>query len=336
MKRMLLQITLLSFIFSFTGCKGQETFGEKYLQLSKTIILPNVKGRIDHLDINVKEKIVYVAALGNNTLEVVDLTNGKVIHTIHGLDEPQGVSYISQTNEIFIANGGSGDCDFYNASTFEKKVSIHLSSDADDVRYDSANQKIYVGYGEGGIAVIDANTHKQTGDVKLPAHPEGFQIDNSANVILVNVPDKNMIGVIDLIHLKLIDSRKRNSPTANFPIAIDEPNQTAFIGYRHPAKLVVLDTKTGKEISSYDMVSDVDDLYFDKEKKRIYISGGGGYINVFQQDATRKFSRITNMPTRNGARTSLLIPQLKLFVLAEQAESESPAQLLVYNTKYKC
>ncbi len=331
MKQIFLQIIFLSFIFSFTGCKGQETFGEKNLQLNKTIVLLNVSGRIDHMDVNVKKKIVYAAALGNNTLEVVDLTNGKVIHSIHGLDEPQGVGYIPQTNEIFVANGGNGDCYFYNAATFEKTATIHLSSDADDVRYDSSTQKVYVGYGEGGIAVIDAKTHKQTGDVKLPAHPEGFQIDNTANVILVNIPDKNMIGVIDLIHLKLIDSWRRNSPSANFPIAIDAPNQTAFIGYRHPATLVVLDTKTGKEISSYDMVSDVDDLYFDKEKKRVYISGGGGYINIFQQGDKGKFSRITNMPTRSGARTSLLIPQLRLFVLAERAENGSPAQLLVYN-----
>ncbi len=323
-------VILFICIYSFTSCKSQSTFGEKYLQLSKTIALPNVKGRIDHLDINVKDRVIYIAALGNNSLEIVDLKNGKIVHSIHGLDEQQSVGYIPQTNEIFVANGGNGDCYFYNASTFEKTATIHLSSDADDVRYDSATQKVYVGYGEGGIAVIDATTHKQSGDVKLPAHPEGFQIDKTANVILVNVPDKNMIGVIDLIHLKLIDSWTRNSPTANFPIAIDAPNQTAFIGYRHPAKLVVLDTKTVKEISSYDMVSDVDDLYFDKERKRVYISGGAGYINIFQQDNTGKFSRITNMPTRNGARTSLLIPQLKLFVLAERAESGSPAQLLVY------
>ncbi|MDQ2719698.1 MAG: YncE family protein [Bacteroidota bacterium] len=331
MKNNFLLILFIS-MYSFTSCKSQSTYGEKYLQLNKTIVLPNVKGRIDHIDVNVKEKIVYVAALGNNTLEVVDLMNGKVIHSIHGLDEPQGVGYIPQTNEIFVANGGSGDCYFYSASTFAKTAAIHLSSDADDVRYDSASHSIYVGYGEGGIAIIDANTHKQTGDVKLSSHPEGFQIDNKANIILVNVPDKNMIGIIDLAQLKLTNSWKRNSPSANFPMAIDAQNNYAFIGYRHPAKLVVLDIKTGKEINSNNMVSDVDDLYFDKEKKRIYISGGGGYINIFQRNALNTFKQITNMPTRSGARTSLFIPQLQLFVLAERAEYGNPARLLIYHT----
>lgn len=331
MKNNFLFILLVS-MYSFTNCKSQSTFGEKHLQLNKTIELPNVNGRIDHIDNNLKEKIVYVAALGNNTLEVVDLTNGKVIHSIHGLNEPQGVGYIPQTDEIFVANGGSGDCYFYNASTFEKTASIHLSSDADDVRYDSANQKIYVGYGEGGIAIIDANTHKQTGDVKLTAHPEGFQIDNKANTIWVNVPEKNMIGVIDLKHFKLIKSWKRNSPSANFPMSLDVQNNRAFIGYRLPAKLVVLDMVTGKEISSNNMVGDVDDLYYDNNKKRVYISGGGGYINIFQQEDTGAFKQITNMRTRSGARTSLLIPQLQMFVLAERARGSNPAGLIIYNT----
>ena len=322
---------LFAFFNSISSCKSQAIFGEKYLQLEKTIVLPNVSGRIDHMDVNLKEKIVYVAALGNNSLEVVGLANGKMIHSIHGLQEPQGVGYVPQTNEIFVANGGSGDCYFYNASTFAKTATIHLSSDADDVRYDSASHTIYVGFGEGGIAVIDALTHAQKGAVELPGHPEGFQIDKKANIILVNIPDRNMIGIIDLPQLKLINSWKRNEPSANFPMALDLENNRAFIGYRHPAKLLVLDIATGKEISSSDIAGDIDDLYYDAGQKRIYVSGGGGYINIFQDDS-KGFKKISNIPTRSGARTSLLIPRLHLYVLAERASSGKEAALLVYNT----
>ena len=251
--------------------------------------MPEVKGRIDHIDVNVKDKVVYIAALDNNTVEVVDIQNGKVIHSIKGLDEPQGVGYIPQTNEIFVANGGNGDCYFYSAATFEKRATIHLSSDADDVRYDSTTKSIYVGYGNGGIAIINAVTHKQTGDVKLPAHPEGFQLDKAANILLVNLPGKNMVGIIDLVQLKLIDKGTRNSPTANFPMALATINHYVFIGYRHPGKLIVLKSKTGKEISNYNMVNDVDDLFFDEATKRIYISGSGGFINIFQQDKNYSF-----------------------------------------------
>jgi DNA-binding beta-propeller fold protein YncE len=315
----------------FSSCKAQPSFGTDNLSLTKVVPMPGVKGRIDHMDANVKDKVLYMAALGNNTLEVIDLQAGKVIHSIKGLNEPQGVGYIPPTNEIFVANGGNGDCYFYNATTFEKTATVHLSSDADDVRYDAVTETIYVGYGEGGIAAINARTHRQTGDIPLPAHPEGFQLDKATGRMFVNVPDKNMIAVIDLLPLKVIDKWTRNSPTANFPMALDTVDHYVFIGYRHPATLVVLDSKTGKEISSNKMVNDIDDLYFDYQTKRIYVSGGGGYINIFMQ-ANDRVKQIANIPTKNGARTSLLIPQLKLFVLAERG---NPARLSIYNTSPK-
>src|SRR5205085_12520987 len=109
---------------TFFSCKGQTEFGTNLLHLEKTIPLPDVKGRIDHLDINLKDQVLYVAALGNNTIEVVDLKNNTIIHSIKGLDEPQGVAYIPGTQEIFVTNGGNGDCYFYNAINFEKVAAV--------------------------------------------------------------------------------------------------------------------------------------------------------------------------------------------------------------------
>src|SRR5437773_1444789 len=80
------------------------------LKLEKVIPLSSVTGRIDHMDVNLKSNIVYVAALGNNSVEVVDIMRGTVLHSIKGVDEPQGVAYLPQQQEIFVANGGNGDC----------------------------------------------------------------------------------------------------------------------------------------------------------------------------------------------------------------------------------
>jgi len=290
------------------GCEAQTTFGNKYLNLEKSIVMPNVKGRIDHLDVNLKDQLVYVAALGNNTLEVADLRSGKIMHSISGLDEPQGVGYIPQYNEIFVANAGNGDCYFYNAKSFEKTATIHLSSDADDVRYDSVDKKIYVGYGEGGIAVIDAETHKQIADITLPAHPESFQIDKKMGLLFVNVPKSNIVGVIDLKQAKLLNKWQRDSPSANFPMAIDTNNARVFVGYRHAPRLIVYDAKTGSEVSSNEMTGDADDLYYDQKTKEIIISGGDGYISIFKQQDSNTYGQIANISTSKGARTSLLIP----------------------------
>src|SRR6478672_719521 len=202
---MKLPILFLFLICGMMSCRGQKPFGTEYLKLEKAIALPNVSGRIDHMAVNLKNKILYVAALENNTVEVVDLEKGLVIHRIKGLDEPQGVCYIPEHNEVVVANGGTGDCVFYNASTYALVSTVHLAGDADNIRYDAASGQIYVGYGNGGIAVIEAATHKQTGDVKLPAHPESFQMEQTNHLLFVNLPDDNSIAVVDINTLKIIN-----------------------------------------------------------------------------------------------------------------------------------
>lgn len=325
-------------IFCFPGCKAQTTFGENYLQVTKIISLPGVKGRIDHLDINLKKQIVYIAALESNTVEVVDINNGKVLHSITGLDEPQGIAYLPQNQEIFVANGGNGECYFFNANTFQKVATVKLKSDADDVRYDSADKKIYVGYGRGGIAIIDEASHKQTGNVKLPCHPEGFQIDTKTNLLYINLPSSNLISVVDLKQLKLIRNLSENYRSGNFPMALDSSAERLFIGYRHPGKLVVMNSKSGHRISVSDLTNDSDDLFFDEETKRIYVSCGGGYnnlgyINIFQLEDGEKCKQIANIPTRNGARTSLLVLQLNLFLLTEPSVYSHDGELMVYKVQ---
>lgn len=323
-------LLFLCLFLSFTRCKSQSTFGTQYLQLEKVIPLPKVSGRIDHLDINIKDQIIYVAALGNNSLEIVNLKQNKDIHSIRGLDEPQGVGYIPQTNEIFVANGGSGTCYFYNAYTYRKTGTVQLSSDADDVYYDSASHKIYVGYGNGGIAAIDVNSHQQTGDAKLPVHPERFQLDRTLGEIFVNLPSAHAIGVIDVKQMKLIDKWKIKSLNSNFPMALDSLHHHILVGYRQPATLAILDAKTGKLIATSTMAGDADDMYYDQENGRIYVSGGSGYMDIFTHQDQNSYVKIAHIASRNGARTSLLAPNLHLFILAERANGEKEAKLVAY------
>jgi DNA-binding beta-propeller fold protein YncE len=324
-------ILLFCFLYtSMLSCNGQKSFGSNQLTLQKSISMPGVKGRIDHLDANLEDQTVYVAALGNNSLEAVNFKSGKLIHSITGLSEPQGVAYIPQTKEIMVANGGNGECKFYNAKTFANTATINLGSDADDVRYDSIGQRIYVGYGDGGIAIIDAVKHQKIAYIKLPAHPEGFQLDKQLGKLFVNVPDADEIDVIELETFSVVNKWKAKY-SANFPIAIDENRHIVFVGYRRPGKLVAINAGTGKIISETELVSDTDDLFFDEHTGKIYASGGGGAINIYSFENSR-IVPVASIPTRSGARTSLLIPQLNIFVLAERAGDE-PAQLQVYSCK---
>lgn len=300
------------------------------LVLEKNITMPGVRGRIDHLDVDLKHQILYVAALGNNSVEVIDLKQGKLIHSIGDLDEPQGIGYVPQHEEVFVANGGNGDGYFYNARTYQKIATVHLGSDADDVRYDSAARLVYVGYGSGGIAVINADNHKVVSNIKLPAHPESFQLDRGLGKIFVNLPDAGMLGIIKLSTATLETKWMTKDLSANFPMALDELNHQVFIGFRKPASLIVMDGKTEMQIHSFPMVGDCDDLYFDAATRKIIASGGQGAISIFTRAESGQFKQTGKIRTRNGARTSLLIPTMRLFVVAARAEPPNEAEIIIF------
>ena len=322
---------IISTCFLFNGCNAQ--IQNNSLKLIVSISLPDVSGRIDHLSFDAKHQIIFVAALGNNSVEVIDLKNKKVIHTIKNLHEPQGVFFIPESNSIFVANGNNGECDVFNAETFQKITAVKLPGDADNVRYNAAEKKIYVGYGSGGIAIIDATTFKLVTQIKLSAHPESFQIDKAAKKIYVNVPDEKQIEIIDLEKNIVAVKWKMNDATSNFPMALDETNHRLFIGCRHPAKLLIIDTQTGKAIASFSIDSDTDDIFYNPQTKEIYLSCGGGYIDVFKQADAHTYKKKKKIATHSGARTSLFIPELNQLIVASPSGFNNNASLLIYDIK---
>ena len=330
-----LQLLFAAFISTsifFNGCNAQAK-PQNSFKLSATILLPGVNGRIDHLSFDNKHQIIFIAALGNNTLEAVDIKNKKVIHTIKNLNEPQGVAFIPESNSLFIANGGTGECDIYNAESFQKTVTVKLSGDADNVRYDAADKKIYVGFGDGGIAIIDPTTFKVITEIKLSGHPESFQIDKTSKKIFVNVPDEEQIDVIDLETNSVINKWKMTEAKANFSMALDAINHRLFIGCRRSPILLIIDTQTGQTISSFSINSDVDDIFYNSVTKEIYLSCGAGYIDVFKQINANSYVANGKVSTHSGARTSLFIPELNQLIVASPSGFNRSASLSIYDIK---
>lgn len=320
-------------IFCVEGCHAQPSKQGRELSLITTIALPGVSGRIDHLSFDSSTQRLFIAALGNNTVEVVDLKTNKVIHSITGLSEPQGIAFIPAENKLIVANGGNGTYDVFNAATYQKLSSLQLDGDADNVRYDAINKKVYVGYGEGGIAIIDAATLRQEADIKLQGHPESFQLDVPAKRLYVNVPDKQQVEVLDLNTLTVINRWKITDARANFPMVLDAVNHRLFIGCRHPAELLVLDTKTGKPVASAAIDSDTDDIFYNRTDSSIYISCGAGYLNIIKQLGGNQYRQIGQLTTRSGARTSLFIPQINRLVIASPKGIGRDAEILVYEVR---
>ena len=305
---------------------------QRTLELLHTIPLPNVRGRFDHFAVDVQGQRLFVAALGNNTLEILDLKDGKRVHSITGLHKPTGVAYLPESNRIYVANGDDGTCNVYDGNTFQLLTSIGGLDDADNVRYDADAQRLFVGYGTGALGIIDVTQNALTGVITFKGHPEAFQLEKQGHRIFVNVPDAREITVVDRSTRAVIGHWPLQAYRANFPMALDEEHRRLFIGGRQPAKLIILNTDNGKVIEGVDIVGDTDDLFYDAHNRLLYISGGEGFISVVQQVDADRYQTLEKILTATGARTSYFIPDLKRFSVAVPERGSQPAEIRVYRT----
>jgi DNA-binding beta-propeller fold protein YncE len=285
------------------SCPAAAESGGAALELQQTIALPGVEGRIDHLDYDSAGERLFVCALGNNSVEVVDLRKGQRVHSISGLGAPQGLAYLPARNRLLVANDKGGQCQIYDAKSWQLIGTIDLQDDADNVRYDSATNEIFVGFGNGGIAVISPEAGKQTRSIKLAAHPEAFVLEKQGRRIFVNVPKAGQVAVIDRDKGAVDATWKPGGASANFPIAIDEASHRLFVGCRNPAKLIVLNTDTGALVASLDISGDADEVFYDAKRHLLYAICGEGYIDVIEQENADRYKRIAKIPTAVGART---------------------------------
>ena len=302
------------------------------LHLEMTIELPDVQGRIDHMSLDVKGERLFVAALGNNTVEVVDLKAGKRVQTISGLKEPQGVLYVPAVNRLYVANGEDGTVRVFDGVSFKQLQTFEYGDDADNLRYDSGTQHIYVGFGSGGLGEFDTQGRK-IAETKLDAHPESFQIEKHSSRIYVNLPKSLKIAVVDREKHTVEATWRTGGPQANYPMALDEADRRLFVVTRIPSRLLVFNTETGKVIQSLSAVGDSDDVFYDQARKRIYASGGEGAIYVFEQQTPDQYKEIARIATVKGARTSFFSPDLGRLYLAVRREGSEPARIQVFEAK---
>src|SRR5437764_11453564 len=300
------------------------------LRLVQTIPLPHVEGRIDHMAVDLQGQRLFVAALGNNTLEVLDLKAGTRLHSITGLHEPQGVVFIPESNIIIVTNGKTGTCDIFDGTSFQHRTTVKLASDADNIRYDVATHTLYVGYGAGALGLIDATSAQHLGDIPLQGHPEAFQLAQTGPRIFVNIPSAHHIAVVDRDKRAVITTWPLQGAEANFPLALDETNHRLFVGFRKPAMLMIVDTESGKEIARVESVGDADDLFYDAQQRRIYIAGGAGALSIVAQEDADHYKPVANMPTASGARTALFVPTLGRLYLAVPHRGTQGAEVRAY------
>jgi DNA-binding beta-propeller fold protein YncE len=296
------------------------------LKPAVTIPLAGVEGRIDHLAVDVAARRLFVAALGNNTVEVVDLDQSKRVRTVTGLDEPQGIAYVPSLGQLFVANGGDGTVHVFDGNTLAQLATIKTSGDADNLRYDAATNTVIVGYGSGALGLIDAASHQLKGSIKLSGHPESFQLEAKRRRVYVNVPSAGHIAVVDPDRLTVSSTWPMNDVRANYPMSLDEGHHRLFVGTRSPPRLIVFDTETGKRLTALPCSGDTDDVFYDAQTGRVYVTAGEGFVDVVRQVDADHYEMQSKLSTAAGARTALFVPGLnRLFIAVPHRGTQQAA-----------
>jgi DNA-binding beta-propeller fold protein YncE len=306
------------------------------LQLEEQIPVPSVAGRLDHFTADAKRKRLFVSALGNNTVEVIDVFAGRVIRSIKGLAQPQGPLYVPGVDKLYVANAEDGKVRVYDGATYVLRKTIEVGKDPDNLRYDEVSKTVFVGFGEedGGIAMIDPKTDTRIGQVyKTEGHPESFQVETTGRRIYANVPDAgNVVESIDR-NSGVVTKWPLKGLRGNYAMALNEADHRLFTITRKTPMMVVLNTETGQEVARLQAAGECDDVFFDASRKRIYVIGGEGIISVFQQNDPDHYGLISNVPSGIGIRTGYFFAKRDRFYVGVPAKGSEPAQIWTFEAE---
>jgi len=328
------------FLIAYCGVAFSQEGGKQPLRLVQTISLPNVKGRLDHMDVDVKGKRLFVAGLENGTFEVVDLQAGKWVRSIPGFKKAQGALFVPELNKLFLASGDDGMLRIFRGDTLELLDAIHLEPGPNRVAYEPKSKLVYVGYGGkdagkdyGEIGIIDARQDKHVGDIKVVAHPSEILLDESGATLFVFSSIANRLHVIDTSKREVVSTW---AVTSEHPgdAAFDDATSRLFIGTHTPPEMIAMDSKSGKEVAHVPTHEGMDGVYFDAGRKRVYVSGGRdlpvGFAYVYQQKDADHYETIGKIRTRGGAGISFWSPELDRYYVAAPATDKEEAAILVY------
>jgi hypothetical protein len=305
---------------------------ERPLGLAETISVPALQGGFNHMSVDVERHRLFAAAPTNTTLEVIDLKARKRLRSLSG--EKPAARFAPEFNQLYVPRGQQ--LVIYDGATLEQIKSIDLQSSLDELQYDPQAKQLYVGVmspEKPGIAVISIPGGTLLGIIPLPAKPQGFAIELGSDRIFANVPNAKQIAVLDRRKRVALASWDMQSFGGISPIALDEAHHRLFTGSRNPARLVVLDTTTGKPVAGIDINSDTDDLFYDLATQRIYVTCGEGFIDAIQQLDADHYLLLARLSTIVGARTSTFSAGLNSLFVGVPRRADRPAEIRVYRVR---
>ncbi|HXN23794.1 MAG TPA: hypothetical protein VOA41_13735 [Candidatus Dormibacteraeota bacterium] len=338
MRRMLWGSLIVSGSLLFGSWMGAQT---PPLKLAQVISLPDVKsGDFDHFALDLPGNRLFLTGEQNKSIEVFDLRSNKRIHSIKGVDTPHSVVFLPDTDQLLVIDGGDGTLKCFDTKKYAVTDTVKLELAADSAAYDSARHLLYVASGgeeanmdRTMINIVDTSTRKRVADITVDSkNIEAMALEQNGPRLYVNIRDRGLVGVIDRDKRTLISTWTLDGLQGNTPIALDEPNHRLFVVGRKPAKLLVLDSQSGKVITSLPSAPMADDMVFDAASKRIYVACDG-FVSVYHQQDADHYKEIARIPTTFRAKTAILVPAMHRYYVAAPRHGQHSAEVRVYDVQ---
>ena len=330
------RLTVLVAALMFLGAQARSQTAAP-IKLIQTYELPaEVKGNFDHFGIDLKGGRLFATPEGYHAVVVFDLNTGKLVHKIDGIGKPHAVLYREDLNRIYITDGDAGDLKIFDGTTYKLVSSVKLLEDADSVGYDPATKYLYIDNGGGDVhqtysmlSVVDTTAGTKLADLKIDGDTlEAMALEKSTPKMYVNNRAKNQVSVVDRDKRELMASWPVTLCKNNVAMALDEANHRLFVACR-TSQIAVLDTQTGKEITSFAITKGVDDITYDAASKRIYAACDGA-VDIYEQSGPDSYKLVANVPTGPMGRTARLVPELKRYFVAVPQHGATSAKVLVF------
>ena len=308
------------------------------IKLIQTFELPaEVKGNFDHFGIDLKGGRLFATPEGYHAVVVFDLKTGKLVHKIDGIGKPHAVLYRQDLNRIYVTDGDAGDLKIFDGKTYGLVSSVKLLEDADSIGYDPVTKYLYIDNGGGDVhqtysmlSVIDTTAGKKLADLKIDGETlEAMALEKSTSKMYLNNRARNEISVVDREKRELVASWPVTQCKPNVAMALDEANHRLFVACRSGV-ISVLDTQTGKEVTSFPITKGVDDITYDPASKRVYAACDGA-VDIYEQSSPDSYKLLANVSTGPMGRTARLVPELKRYFVAVPQHGTTSARVLVFD-----
>ncbi|HEV2386062.1 MAG TPA: YncE family protein [Candidatus Acidoferrales bacterium] len=325
-----------------TGAAAAAPAGSPLTLVAKYKMPAAVKGRFDHLGIDLRGNRLFLAAETYHAVLVFNLHTGKFERAITGIQIPHAIFCRQDINRLYITDGGAGELKIYDGKTYRLLKAVKLKVDADSIGYDPATRDLYIDDGGGDahepfsmLSVVNTSSGEKVADMQIDGDTlEAMALEPSGSRMFVNNRAKNQIAVVDRKTHQLIASWPVTMGRFNVAIALDPASHRLFVGCRG-GELVVFDTETGKELQALPIAKGVDDLVFDPATKRIYATCGAapGEIDVYQEQDPDRYESLGRVPSAPGAKNQALAAGLARLFVTVPPQGDAPGEVYVYRTR---